>query len=80
MITEQLIWFIDSRFYFQTTSLDKIVHLANIHHKQIKVIIDASGQLTGRGYWHLFDDADTLSNDLITIIEKNKHSYLNFFQ
>jgi hypothetical protein len=38
MITEQLIWFIDSRFYYQTSSLDKIVRLANIHQKSIKVL------------------------------------------
>ncbi|WP_426359090.1 universal stress protein [Pseudocolwellia sp. HL-MZ19] len=78
MITEQLIWFIDSRFYYQNTSLDKIVQLANTHHKNIKIIIDASTQLTGRGYWHLLGDNDTLSNELMTSIEAKKAQMLKY--
>lgn len=79
MKTEQLIWFIDSRFFYKSTSLDKIVRLANIHHKQIKVIIDASAQLTGRGYWHLFDDKDTLSHEVITELNKKQVQLHKFF-
>jgi nucleotide-binding universal stress UspA family protein len=79
MKTEQLIWFIDSRFFYKSTSLDKIVRLANIHHKQIKVIIDASAQLTGRGYWHLFDDNDTLSHEVIAELDKKQAQLQKFF-
>jgi nucleotide-binding universal stress UspA family protein len=79
MKTEQLIWFIDSRFFYKNTSLDKIVRLANIHHKQIKVIIDASAQLTGRGYWHLFDDTDTLSHEVIVELDKKQAQLQKFF-
>ena len=73
MKTAQLIWFIDSRFFYENTSLDKLVHLANIHNKQIKVIIDASAQLTGRGYWHLFDNIEPLSNEVIIELDKKQH-------
>ena len=79
MITEQLIWFIDCRFYYRTTSLDKIVHLANIHQKTIKVIIDASAQLKGRGYWHLLNDKETLSKEFMATIDKKRIQLLNFF-
>jgi len=79
MITEQLIWFIDSRFYYQNTSLDKIVQLANTHKKNVKIIIDASTQLTGRGYWHLFNSDNTLSNELITSLEAKKAQMLKYF-
>jgi hypothetical protein len=79
MKTEQLIWFIDSRFFYKSTSLDKIVRLANIHHKKIKVIIDASAQLTGRGYWHLFDDTDTLSQEVIAELDKKQAQLHKFF-
>ncbi|PKI16575.1 universal stress protein [Colwellia sp. 12G3] len=79
MITEQLIWFIDSRFYYQTTSLEKIIRLANIHQKSIKVIIDASTQLTGHGYWHLFNDKDALSKELMITIEAKKTQLLKYF-
>ena len=79
MITEQLIWFIDSRFYYQNTSLDKIVQLANTHKKSVKIIIDASTQLTGRGYWHLFNSDNTLSNELITSLEAKKAQMLKYF-
>jgi len=79
MITEQLIWFIDSRFYYQNISLDKIVLLANIHHKRIKIIIDASAQSTGRGYWHLFNDKEALSKELMATIDKKEKQLLKFF-
>jgi nucleotide-binding universal stress UspA family protein len=78
MITEQLIWFIDSRFYYQNTSLDKIVQLANTHKKNVKIIIDASTQLTGRGYWHLLGD-DTLSDELMVSLETKKAQMLKYF-
>ena len=77
MVTEQLIWFIDSRFFYQTTSLDKVFHLANIHRQKIKVIIDASTQLTGRGYWHLLSNKKALSADLMTTINSKKEQLLN---
>lgn len=79
MITEQLIWFIDSRFYYQTSSLDKIVRLANIHQKSIKVIIDASAQVTGRGYWHLFNNKEALSKELMLTIEAKQTQLLKYF-
>jgi len=79
MITEQLIWFIDSRFYYQNISLDKIVHLAQIHKKPIKIIIDASAQLTGRGYWHLLSHKETLSKELLSSIEQQQKKLLKFF-
>lgn len=79
MITEQLIWFIDSRFYYQTTSLDKIVRLANIHQKSIKVIIDVSAQITGRGYWHLFNGKEALAKELMLTIEAKKTQLLKYF-
>lgn len=79
MITEQLIWFIDCRFYYQTTSLDKIVRIASIHKKPIKVIIDASAQLKGRGYWYLLNNKDTLSKELIETIDKKQTQLLKFF-
>jgi|GEM_PF-2163952 len=79
MITEQLIWFIDSRFYYQNISLDKIVHLAQIHKKPIKIIIDASAQLTGRGYWHLLSHKETLSQELLSSIEQQQKKLLKFF-
>lgn len=79
MITEQLIWFIDSRFYYQNTSLDKIVQLAKIHQKTVKIVIDASAQLTGRGYWHLLGQKETLSQELLTTIEQKQQQLLKFF-
>ena len=79
MITEQFIWFIDSRFYYQTTSLDKMVRLIPPHQKPIKIIIDASAQLKGRGYWHLFSDKDTLLEELMAKIELKKTQLLKFF-
>ena len=79
MKTAQLIWFIDSRFFYENTSLDKLVHLANIHKKQIKVIIDASAQLTGRGYWHLFDNIEPLSNEVIVALDKKQAQLNQFF-
>ena len=79
MITEQFIWFIDSRFYYQTTSLDKIVHLIPPHQKSIKIIIDASAQLKGRGYWHLFNDKQLLSDELMQKIETKKEQLIKFF-
>ena len=79
MITEQLIWFIDSRFYYQNTSLDKVVQLAQIHQKPVKIVIDASAQLTGRGYWHLLNNKDTLSQELLTTIKQKQQQLLKFF-
>ena len=79
MKTEQLIWFIDSRFYFHASSLDKMVRLAKIHNKQVTVIIDASPQFTGRGYWHLFVEKDTLTNNLIADLDEKKTQLLKFF-
>jgi nucleotide-binding universal stress UspA family protein len=79
MKTEQLIWFIDSRFYFHASSLDKMVRLAKIHNKQVTVIIDASPQLTGHGYWHLFVEKDTLTNNLIADLDEKKTQLLKFF-
>lgn len=79
MKTEQLIWFIDTRFYFHASSLDKIVRLAKIHSKKITVIIDASIQSNGRGYWHLFDEIDTMTNDLMAEIDKKKSQLIKFF-
>jgi len=79
MKTAQLIWFIDSRFFYENTSLDKLVHIANIHNKQIKVIIDASAQLTGRGYWHLFDNIEPLSNEVIVELDKKQAQLNKFF-
>ena len=79
MTTEQLIWFIDSRFYYQAITLDKIVHLANTHKKQLKIIIDASTQSTGHGYWHLLNDNDALSAELMTSIDKKQTQLLKFF-
>lgn len=79
MKTEQLIWFIDSRFFYENTSLDKLVHLANNHHKQVKVIVDASAQLTGRGYWHLFDDIAPLSKEVIAELDKKTAQLHKFF-
>lgn len=79
MKTEQLIWFIDSRFYFHTSSLDKIVRIAKIHDKKVTVIIDASAQSNGRGYWHLFDEIDTLASDLMAEIENKRTQLLKFF-
>ena len=79
MITEQLIWFIDSRFNFHTSSLEKIVRIAKIHDKKVTIFIDASAQSNGRGYWHLFDEIDTLSSNLMAEIEKKKTQLLKFF-
>lgn len=79
MITEQLIWFIDSRFAYQTTSLDKVVRLANIHQKSIKVIIDVSCQITGRGYWHLFNDKKAFETELMVEVEAKKNKLLKYF-
>ncbi|TEW54676.1 hypothetical protein E2R68_08230 [Psychromonas sp. RZ22] len=74
MTTEQIIWFIDCRFYYQTTSLDKLVHLVPPHHKTLKIILDARGQYQGRGYWHLLIDNNTLSAELMATINAKKHS------
>jgi len=79
MITEQLIWFIDSRFYFKNLSLDKIVHLANIHNKRVKIIIDASVQSAGRGYWHLLEDKEALSKELMATIAKKEVQLHEYF-
>jgi nucleotide-binding universal stress UspA family protein len=79
MITEQLIWFIDSRIHHQTTTLDKIVRLANIHQKSIKIVIDVSAQITGHGYWHLFSEKNTFKKELIKTVEDNKNQLLKYF-
>lgn len=79
MITENLIWFVDCRYYYQTTSLDKIIQLANIHQKRIKVIFDVSAQLKGRGYWHLFDDKEALSKELLVGVHKKQEQLIKFF-
>jgi predicted RNA-binding protein YlxR (DUF448 family) len=79
MKTEQLIWFIDSRSFYKSASLEKIVRLANIHQHKIKVIIDASALLTGRGYWHLFDDTDNLSHEASTELDRKKAQLQKFF-
>ena len=79
MITEQFIWFIDSRFFYQTTSLDKVVHLISPHQKSVKIIIDASAQLKGRGYWHLFTEKEILSAELMQKIELKKAQLIKFF-
>jgi len=79
MITEQFIWFIDSRFYYQTTSLDKLVDLIPPHQKTLKIMIDASTQLKGRGYWHLFTEKDTLLDELMAKIELKKAQLIKFF-
>lgn len=79
MITEQLIWFIDSRYDHQNIALDKIVQLANIHNKNVKIIIDASTQISGRGYWHLLQNKETISNELMLAIEEKQAKLEKFF-
>lgn len=80
MNTEQLIWFIDSRFYYQTTSLDKLVQLISAHQKTLRIIIDASAQLKGRGYWHLLQDKATLPDETMEKISLKQQQLLNFFK
>lgn len=79
MIKEQFIWFIDSRFFYQTKSLDKMVHLILPNQKTLKIIIDASAQLKGRGYWHLFAEKEILSDEIMAKIELKKAQLVKFF-
>ena len=79
MIKEQFIWFIDSRFFYQTKSLDKMVHLILPNQKTLKIIIDASAQLKGRGYWHLFSEKEILSDEIMAKIEIKKAQLVKFF-
>ncbi|RBW47626.1 hypothetical protein DS885_02215 [Psychromonas sp. B3M02] len=79
MITQQFIWFIDSRFFYQTTSLDKMIHLIQPNQKTLQIIIDASAQLKGRGYWHLFSNKEILSDEIMTKIELKKAKLLKYF-
>tara|TARA_R110001583_G_scaffold9945_4_gene46301 strand:+ start:7919 stop:8773 length:855 start_codon:yes stop_codon:yes gene_type:complete len=80
MKTEQLIWFIDSRYFYQNISLDKIVHLANIHQKKITIIIDARGKSPTPWYSHLLHDESLLFNDENILLAEKQVKLLNFFK
>jgi nucleotide-binding universal stress UspA family protein len=73
MITEQLIWFIDGRYFYKNITLDKVIHLANTHKMRVKIIIDAKVKSTQRWYWHaMVGDSPTANEDLVAINKKKK--------
>ncbi|TYK64246.1 universal stress protein [Colwellia echini] len=73
MITEQLIWFIDGRYFYKNITLDKITQLANAHNNQLKIIIDVKVKSTERWYWHsMVDDSLTSNEGLAAIVQKKQ--------
>jgi nucleotide-binding universal stress UspA family protein len=76
MITEQLIWFIDGRYFYKNISLDKIIYLANAHQRNIKVIIDIRIKSTERSYWHSMTENSLKPNDELDVIYKKKEALL----
>jgi hypothetical protein len=80
MITEQLIWFIDGRYFYKNIILDKIIHLANVHQRSIKIIIDARIKSTERWYWHTLIDDSSTTNDALELINKKKQTLLKVLQ
>ena len=76
MITEQLIWFIDGRYFYKNITLDKVIQLANAHKKQVKIIIDASVKSTHRWYWHSMVDNSETANEDLDVINKKKQTLL----
>jgi nucleotide-binding universal stress UspA family protein len=80
MKTEQLIWFIDSRYFYLNISLDKIIHLANIHHKKITIVIDAKGKNSEPWYAHLLNEKSLPFNDDNILLAEKQVKLLNFFK
>ncbi|WP_417696107.1 universal stress protein [Psychromonas sp.] len=56
-----------------------MVHLILPNQKTLKIIIDASAQLKGRGYWHLFAEKEILSDEIMAKIELKKAQLVKFF-
>jgi nucleotide-binding universal stress UspA family protein len=77
MITEQLIWFIDGRYFYKNVTLDKIIQLANAHQMRIKIIIDAQVKSTQRWYWHSMVENSSTVNEDLAAINKKKQTLLN---
>ncbi|MBU2871917.1 universal stress protein [Colwellia sp. E2M01] len=80
MISEQLIWFIDGRYFYKNITLDKIVQLANSHNKHLKIIIDVKVRATDRWYWHSMVDKSLTSLEGLNSIEKKKQNLLSALQ
>ncbi|HBY87782.1 MAG TPA: hypothetical protein DEO86_18155 [Colwellia sp.] len=77
MITEQLIWFIDGRFFYNNITLDKIILLAGAHQRSIKVIIDVRVKSTERWYWHSMNKDSSKPNDQLEVINNKKKLLIN---
>jgi nucleotide-binding universal stress UspA family protein len=80
MKTEQLIWFIDSRYFYLNISLDKIIHLANIHQKKVTIVIDARGKDAEPWYAHLLNEKSLPFNDDNILLAEKQVKLLNFFK
>jgi hypothetical protein len=76
MISEQLIWFIDGRYFYKNITLDKVILLANAHKKQVKIIIDARVKSTQRWYWHSMVENSKTANEDLDAINKKKQTLL----
>ncbi|TMM42517.1 universal stress protein [Colwellia ponticola] len=73
MINEQLVWFIDGRYFYNTITLDKIITLATAHQQPLKIIIDVRVKSTERWYWHSINkDTSSVNKELATINTKKQ--------
>lgn len=77
MVNEQLVWFIDGRYFYNTITLDKIIALANAHQQRIKIIIDVRVKSTERWYWHAINKDSIATNDELEIINNKKQALID---
>lgn len=76
MISDQLTWFIDGRYFYNNITLDKIIHLAGTTANPIKIIIDARIKSTERWYWHTFFEDTSSNSDALALLNQKKDKLL----